>query len=340
MPTWGELLRVITDRVRKRDPHVLDSIRREYLAKLHRKTGRNVIIYATKWTQPSDVHPELLSITEEDIQGFMEVIHGLNGKDLDLIIHSPGGSAEATEALIHYLRSKFGNIRVIVPYSAMSAATMVACAGDKIILGKHSFLGPIDPQMIIPYQGMLQAVPAQSILDQFELAKSECKDPAYLGPWLPILSQYGPALLVECRDAIKLSQELVTKWLKSYMFKDKDDADSLSKEIAAKLSNHQYFKSHGRHICRDDAKKIGLQIEDLETDQEFQDLVLSIFHATTHTFDMSGAVKIVENHNGKAFIKMTKMEPLSLKGPPTKENKGAVQRFLDWIFKRFKKTTE
>jgi ClpP class serine protease len=31
----------------------------------------------------------------------------------------------------------------------MSAATMVACAANQIVMGKHSFLGPIDPQLIL-----------------------------------------------------------------------------------------------------------------------------------------------------------------------------------------------
>jgi len=49
------------------------------MVKTSRKTGRDTILYATKWTQASDVDPELLSITDEDIQGLMEVIHGLKG---------------------------------------------------------------------------------------------------------------------------------------------------------------------------------------------------------------------------------------------------------------------
>jgi hypothetical protein len=48
---------------------------------------------------------------------------------------------------------------------------------------------------------------------------------------------------------------------------------------------------------------MGLIIEDLERDQVFQDNILSIFHATTHTFNGTNAVKIIENHKGKAFIK-------------------------------------
>jgi len=56
-------------------------------------------------------------------------------------LHSPGGSIEAAEAIVTYLRSKFAHIRAIVPHSAMSAATMIAMACDEIVMGKHSFLG-------------------------------------------------------------------------------------------------------------------------------------------------------------------------------------------------------
>ena len=42
----------------------------------------------------------------------------------------------------------------------------------------------------------------------------------------------------------------------------------------------------------------------LEDDQETQDLCLSIFHATAHTFTQTPGVKIIENHLGKAFMKL------------------------------------
>jgi len=59
-----------------------------------------------------------------------------------------------------------------------------------------------------------------------------------------------------------------------------------------------------------------LNIENLENDQELQDLVLSVFHATTHTFNGTTAVKIIENHNGKAFIKAQQTIPIQLPPPP------------------------
>ena len=302
MPTWGEILTELKQTEEKGVKPPFDTVRRKYMAATYEKTGRNTILYATKWTRAGGTDPELLSITEEDIQGLMEVIHGLKGPNLDLIVHSPGGSPEATEALVSYLRTKFSDIRVVIPQSAMSAATMLACASNRIIMGKHSFISPIDPQLILHTQVGVQAVPAQAILDQFELAKSECEDPKKLGSWLPILSQYGPALLIQCRNALELSKKLVSEWLEAYMFAGRDDAKVASSKIAIKLADHKEFKSHGRHINRNKAKEIGLIIDDLEEDQEFQDLILSVFHATTHTFNGTNAVKIIENHMGKAFI--------------------------------------
>ena len=90
------------------------------------------------------------------------------------------------------------------------------------------------------------------------------------------------------------------------MFKDLGKDESLQKinKISNYLSDHDNFKSHGRHVSREKAEKIGLKIDYLEADPKLQDLVLSIFHSTTHTFTSTPAFKIIENHNGKAFIKI------------------------------------
>lgn len=305
MPTWSGILDELHDTVTPASGPDVDGIRRKYLAELYHKTDRNVILYATAWTQAGKpMNPDLISIVDEDVQGLMEVIHGLSGSKLDLILHSPGGDPSATEAFVTYLRTKFDDIRVIIPYAAMSAGTMLACSANKIVLGKHSFLGPVDPQMIISTQTGLQAVPAQAILDQFKNAQDESKtNPDGFAAWIPLLNQYHPGLLQQCENAQKLSKELVSKWLSSYMLNGTDPGAVKSKQIAEFLADHIYFKTHSRHITRDEAKSKGLVIENLEEDQEFQELVLSIFHATTHTLSITPAVKIIENHLGKSFIR-------------------------------------
>ena len=314
MPTWGEILRELNielQRIQQSGTLATEShwdiVRRRYLARAHARTGRAIILYATRWTQPSSgppVAPELVSISNEDVQGMMEAVHGIQGTELDLILHSPGGSAEAAEALVIYLRSKFTHIRVIVPSMAKSAATMIACGADEVVMGAHSFLGPIDPQIVLQTALGPRMVPAQAIIDQFEQAKLECTDPVKIRAWLPMLSQYGPDLLMTCRNASKMSEDLVKGWLKSYMFRTDRKRARKAKEIASWLSNHANFMSHMRHISRDALRNKDLKITDLENDQELQDLYLSVFHATTEALTNSALVKIIENHLGKAFIKL------------------------------------
>lgn len=306
MPTWGELL-VELNAIQT--PDKADLVRRKYLRELSEYTHRNVILYSTKWTiTPTPQDPSLLSITDEDMEGLMEVIHGLDSEmGLDLIIHSPGGSAEAAEALVKYLRTKFpSSIRIIIPQAAMSAATMIACAGNEIVMGKHSCIGPIDPQIMIPIPAgntvARRMVPARAIEEQFKMAKQECRDPANLASWFPILPSYGPSLLKECEIARNLSEKLVKEWLELYMFAGETDAQQKASNITSFLLSDEHC-SHGRHIDREKARTNGLKVINLEADSTLQDLVLSVYHATSLTFMVTGAVKIIENHLGKAFLK-------------------------------------
>lgn len=329
MPIWSEILAELAKTTAQGTPPDFDGVRRKYLLELHRHTSRNVILYASGWIQKEEVSPTLVSIGDEDIHALMEVTAGLEGPYVDLILHSPGGSPEAAEAIVSYLRSRFSHLRVIVPQLAMSAATMISCAADEVIMGKHSFLGPTDPQIVLPTPLGVRMVPAQAVLDQFEMAKKECADPTKLPVWLPMLSQYGPDLLMRCETALRLSQELVRTWLETYMFKEMLDRSGEAERLSRWFADHKQFKSHSRHIARAELQKNRLAVTALEDDQMLQDLVLSAFHATTHTFTGTPAVKIVENHTGRAFVKQQVIQPPQALqigiGPP--EGQGALPEF-------------
>lgn len=302
MPDWGSILQEINGNVP--DPSPSDLVRRKYLANLHSHTGRDAILYASNWTQPTSFAGSA-HINDEDVQGLMVAVHGLKSDKLDLILHSPGGVSEVAESMVSYLRKKFRHIRVMVPQAAMSAATMLACAADEIVMGKQSSLGPIDPQLVLPNRyGGAQVLPVQAVIDNFETAKeTSARSPQQMGAFLPILEQYAPGLVEQCREAQKLSTELVSKWLKQYMFKNDENAGKKAVSIADRLADHSTFKSHARHIDVDEATKLGLKVTPLEDDQRLQDLVLSTFHATTIVFQQHGVLKIIESHLGKAFIK-------------------------------------
>ncbi|TAK86970.1 MAG: serine protease [Betaproteobacteria bacterium] len=315
MPSWGGILKELANSKTPGGKPDFDKVRRKYLAAHHQRTKRAVILYATKWTDiDPEIPPDAISVADADIQGFMEACYEVPEKELDLLLHSPGGSLEAAEAIVQYLRDRFQHIRVIVPQAAMSAATMIACAADEIVLGEHSSLGPIDPQFILNTALGKRVAPAQAIRDQFALAKKECQDPKLLGAWLPMLSQFGPDLLVQCANASILSHDLVQQWLEKYMFRGDGDAHDKAVAIADWLADHNEFKSHGRHIPRSQLEAKKMKIKHLEQDPREQDDLLSVFHATTHTFTGTGAVKIIENHKGNAWVNQIQ-KVLAVQGP-------------------------
>lgn len=314
MPTWGEILGEIGATLTPEGGPDIDGVRRKYLRELNALTGRPVVIYASDWMTPGSGGP-ITSILFQDMQGLMEVFRDLPGPELDLILHSPGGDPTAAASLVNYMRQKYDDVRVFVPLAAMSAATMWALAGDRIVMGKHSQLGPIDPQLQMQ-QGM---VPAAALRRQFETAQQECAaDPTKLSGWLPTLQQYFPGLLEICADAELLGKELVAQWLERYMFRGRPDAAALAAAAADYFADDRIHIAHSRGIMRDALVDLGLVVEDLEDDPALQDAVLSVHHATMHTLGMTTTSKIIENHRGAAFVNQQAMMgvPFGMMQPP------------------------
>lgn len=300
---WGEILNQIQEARERGIPNPYDRIRRYYLEELHELTGNNVILYSTAWTYPTGGGPNL-SINDRDIHAFMEVVHGLDGENLDLVLHSPGGSAESAEQIVYYIRDKFENVRIFVPQAAMSAATLMCCASDKLYMGRHSAIGPIDPQYIVQSMFGLRGTASHAIIDQFRMAQGTISSHTDLISWLPLLRQYPPGLIAECLEANELSRDLAKEWAQKYMHSDKDDdlAEVAAKEMAEFLSDRERFKSHSRRITVSQAENHGFDVERLESNQDLQDAVLSVFHAAMHTHAGKPIKKIIENHNYRAVM--------------------------------------
>ena len=279
-----------------------DGVRRRHLKSLHDNTKRNTIAYYSGWLQKQGA-PNL-TINDLDKNAFMATVRGLDReRGLDLLLHTPGGDVAATESIIDYLTTMFKDIRVIVPQLAMSGGTMIACAANKIVMGKHSSLGPIDPQFQMPTGG---SVAAHGILEEFKQAYEEIKsDQNKIFVWQPILSKYTPTLIGECKKAIEWAETIVHEKLAERMLSGIEDEEERKKKIdkiVEELGDHSISLSHGRHLSHKKCREMGLTIISLEENQIFQDLVLSVHHAMMHTLEGTSAAKIVENHNGIAYV--------------------------------------
>lgn len=300
MPNWAQVLDEIqTQDAKQHKKHIsaVDYVRRKYLKKLSSLTKRPTIAYYSGWlTNPglpgSDVN-------DEDKNAFMMAIHKVEKNlGLDLIIHTPGGGIAAAESIVDYLRRIFGkDIRCIVPQIAMSAGTMIACACKSIVMAKHSNLGPIDPQ--------ISGLPAAAVKKEIERALNEINaDQNKIKIWQFVLNKYNPTFIGQCEQAVDWSQDFVRKNLSEVMFDGDAESTRKAGEIVAALSDIDKNKSHSRHIHIDECIKMGLKIEKLEDNKQFQDAVLTVHHCYMHSFGVSGAAKIVENHLGAAMIKV------------------------------------
>ena len=100
------------------------------------------------------------------------------------------------------------------------------------------------------------------------------------------------------------SSQLIKLWLKSGMFPNAKDDEINS--IVRKLNEHDLSKEHSRHFDKNYCKSIGLIIEDLESDGDFQDKVLSVHHSFMISFGASSAVKIIQNQEHSWIVNSTK----------------------------------
>lgn len=299
MPSWGELLNELKPKKDSSGNDIpgltFDGLRNKYLRDLHQKTERNVIAYYSGWLKSGKT--QNVDINDGDLTGFMNAIKGMDcSKGLDLLLHTPGGSPTATEGIVKYLHKKFNNdIRIIVPQMAMSAGTMLACSANVIVMGKHSCLGPIDPQF--------GGIPAYNIVSEFSEAKNDIENnPKSKDFWKLQLEKYPPAFFYTVVDAINLSSTLAGEWLAEYMFSDLNSNEAKKKvnAILKKLNNNN--KSHARHFSYDDCVSMGLKIESLEEHQDLQESVLSVHHSFIITFDACPATKIIENQLGACYV--------------------------------------
>lgn len=292
MPNWNEINSEIECSA---SPKAADEVRQKYLIALEEMTGRPVISYYSGWLQnrgANGPHPES-AISDLDMNGMMAVVHNLDRtRGLDLLLHTPGGGIEAARALVEYLYAMFGyDIRVIVPHMAMSSGTMIACASSQIMMGKHSCLGPTDPQV--------RGLPAMGILAEVDQAVDEIKkEPMKQLVWQQVFSKYPPAFILDCERSVSGTREMVSGWLRQNMLRGHADPTAAAEAIVARLMDYKGATEHGQHLLIDKVREIGLTVVAIEDNQDLQGAILSAHHSYVATFARSSTIKIIENARG------------------------------------------
>ena len=223
-----------------------------------RRTVIKQIQHRTKGSLICYVSGSECAIDANDTMPFVDLLHNVPpNRDLDLLLHTTGGSINAAEKLIGIMRNRVGTarLRIIVPDFAKSAGTLMVLGADSVVMSHMSELGPIDPQEVL--FGRWQSV--QNYLDAYkthaETLKTDCDNIAAQ----IMLGKLDPSTLKLCETAVNRARQAAESLLKRGMFRN---GGNWSLTVSELLDTARWF-SHGQMISWEDARdpQIGLVVE-------------------------------------------------------------------------------
>ena len=90
-------------------------------------------------------------------------------KPIDLILHTTGASTFAAHMIAMALYFRKSKVTVIIPFYALSNGTLLALAGDEILMEKYSILGTVEPHFggmpAAPVMSLTTRIPAEMVSD-------------------------------------------------------------------------------------------------------------------------------------------------------------------------------
>ena len=177
---------------------------------------------------------------------------------LVVVVDSGGGNIDAAYNLSMLFR-KYGKnqLTFVVPRWAKSAATLLVCGGDSVMMTPVAELGPLDPQItqINPLEQRVEEFSPLHIESTLEMIRSEFQQGNNeLANGLLQRLQF-PITLGSLKKSLDISKRYAAKLLTSRMHKGKEE---LAEEIANKLVEN--YANHGFCINIDEAKDLGLEV--------------------------------------------------------------------------------
>jgi Serine dehydrogenase proteinase len=119
--------------------------RRALITQLEGLRGSRVVCYVL-----SDRQGATAQIADDAVRPLYDHLRAIGHcEKLDLFLYSVGGLTDVPWRIVSMIRESAETFDVIVPYRAMSAATMIALGADHILMGPKGELGPIDPQFSV-----------------------------------------------------------------------------------------------------------------------------------------------------------------------------------------------
>lgn len=238
----------------------LDSEIQQVLSQLTEKRG--TAVYPLFLSDSS-----IVSDTVNDVfDDLCSCVSGTNAR-LDVIVDSSGGDIHAAYNLARLFR-RFASkeLNFIVPRWAKSAATLLVCGGDTIYMGPIAELGPIDPQItqFNQFEGRYENFSPLYMEATLDLIRGEFdRGSEKLANGLLQRLQF-PLTLGGIKKSLGVGKQYLVKLLTTRMFNG-EEAEEQAKAIGQALVEN--YTDHGFCIDIDEAKSIGLKVQELAPDE-------------------------------------------------------------------------
>lgn len=215
---------------------MLAAARTKAISKIEKENGSRVILLVHRQESMALLgFPMVRYISIQDSEQVLRAIRLTDPKvPIQLVLHTPGGLVLASVQIARAIKRHKGKVTVYVPHYAMSGGTLIAMAGDEIVMSEDAVLGPVDPQ-VGPY-------PAASVVRAVEAKPVADVDDATL-----ILADQSRKALDQVSDTV---EELLTDQLGA------EKAKSLAELLSEGTWTHDFA------ITYEAAKKLGLNVSD------------------------------------------------------------------------------
>ena len=234
--------------------------------KIEKIRKRPLIAYVTSIRLGSQVQMAI-----DALPYLIKQINSIKDTDsIDLLIISNGGDPVVSWRIISILREKFKKVSILVPYTAYSAATLLAIGADEIIMHSYANLGPLDPQLgFIDEKGKRKSISYEDITKYMEFVKSVGinEQEQLQKSFERLTSEIPPTLIGFAQKSSKLSLTMSQKLLETHM-NDQNEIKKITKILNTK------FYHHGYPLSKKEAVEIGLPIID---NKEIEDIMWSLY---------------------------------------------------------------
>lgn len=201
-----------------------------------------------------------------------------------MYLYSTGGLTIAGYALVNLFREFCEELNVLIPFKALSTATLIALGANEIIMAKMGQLSPIDPsvqhalgpivQMPGQPRGRIAPVNVENVNAFIELAKKELgldQENSMMNVLQMLASKINPLVL----GAVHRSREeiaFLASTLMQYHTNDNERIENCVKILTRQRFSHEYIMSR-----REAREVLGLNI--VEPDEDLTALVVGLFDA-------------------------------------------------------------